>query len=304
MMPRIPTPDELRSEFRNGDDRKVNVGPGEVVVPKKVLKDNPALGPAIAQAIAASGGDPRAYKVGSPQGNYNPVSGDQEFFFKAIKNLFKKNPAAAPLATIASSFIPGAPVWLTPAVAGTTTYAATDSVGAGLGAAAGSYLGAQYGAGEKTIGQALDTAATTPGMAGDLAGGVGNFLSEGAVGEAIRSANIGSTIGAMLGTSLGGAVGSMIDPATPDSTSFDPNITPIQSAQLPTGAPQQLALPSSQAPNQVAAAQATPYVPAGVSYLAPTKNRDTGKTEYTNTNAFGSNFRNSRRNSISNVITV
>lgn len=66
---------------RYGDTQMAHVAPGEMVVPGQVLNKNPALKSGIMNAIGQEGINPSQYVVGSPMGNYNPMTGQQEFFF-------------------------------------------------------------------------------------------------------------------------------------------------------------------------------------------------------------------------------
>lgn len=66
---------------RYGDTQMAHVAPGEMVVPGQVLNKNPALKNGIMNAIGQEGINPNQYVVGSPMGNYNPMTGQQEFFF-------------------------------------------------------------------------------------------------------------------------------------------------------------------------------------------------------------------------------
>ena len=66
--------------MRFGDDNISYTQTGEYVVPKRVMEKFPAMAMGIMQATADVGLDPNQYLVGSPEGNYNPQTGAQEFF--------------------------------------------------------------------------------------------------------------------------------------------------------------------------------------------------------------------------------
>ncbi len=65
---------------RFGDNNVAHVQKGEMVVPRSVLDDNPALKVGIQKAIAIGGNDPRRYTVGTPRNSINPMTGQPEFF--------------------------------------------------------------------------------------------------------------------------------------------------------------------------------------------------------------------------------
>ena len=69
---------------RNGDTRMAHLTPGETVVPKEVLRQNPKVARGLGKAFQDAGSDPRRYVVGSGQNSINPVTGKPEFFFDKI----------------------------------------------------------------------------------------------------------------------------------------------------------------------------------------------------------------------------
>lgn len=73
---------------RFGDTVLGHLTPGEMVIPKPVLENNPHLVKAVAKAIADMGANPARYVVGSHQNSYNPHTGQGEYglgsFFKAV----------------------------------------------------------------------------------------------------------------------------------------------------------------------------------------------------------------------------
>jgi hypothetical protein len=64
---------------RFGDTEVAHVSPGEVVVPRPVLENNPNLGAGIATAISNMGGNPDRYVVGSQSNSINPNTGNRIF---------------------------------------------------------------------------------------------------------------------------------------------------------------------------------------------------------------------------------
>ena len=70
----------MQNMGRYGDTRMAHVAPGEMVVPRQVMQNNPQLAQGIASAISSEGIDPRRYMVGTPQNSINPNTGQPEFF--------------------------------------------------------------------------------------------------------------------------------------------------------------------------------------------------------------------------------
>ena len=74
---------------RFGDTEMAHVSPGEVVVPRPVLENNPNLGAGIATAIENMGGNPERYVVGSQSNSINPDTGNPEYFWKELLSIGK-----------------------------------------------------------------------------------------------------------------------------------------------------------------------------------------------------------------------
>ena len=74
---------------RFGDTEVAHVSPGEVVVPRPVLENNPNLGAGIATAISNMGGNPDRYVVGSQSNSINPNTGNSEYFWKELLSIGK-----------------------------------------------------------------------------------------------------------------------------------------------------------------------------------------------------------------------
>ena len=74
----------MQNMGRNGDTRMAHVAPGEMVVPRQVMQNNPQMAQGIASAISSEGADPRRYMVGSQQNSINPNTGQPEFFLPQL----------------------------------------------------------------------------------------------------------------------------------------------------------------------------------------------------------------------------
>jgi len=74
---------------RNGDTMMAHLTPGETVVPKQVLQQNPQVARGLGRAFQDAGSDPRRYVVGSGQNSVNPMTGQKEFFWAEIGNFYK-----------------------------------------------------------------------------------------------------------------------------------------------------------------------------------------------------------------------
>lgn len=73
---------------RGGDATMAHVTPGDVVIPRDVVLDNPEFLTKLKKAMADMGGDYRSHIVGSGYENVNPETGAPEFFFKGLKSFF------------------------------------------------------------------------------------------------------------------------------------------------------------------------------------------------------------------------
>ena len=74
----------MQNMGRYGDTRMAHVAPGEMVVPRQVMQNNPQMAQGIASAISSEGVDPRRYMVGSQQNSINPNTGQPEFFLPQL----------------------------------------------------------------------------------------------------------------------------------------------------------------------------------------------------------------------------
>ena len=77
----------MQNMGRYGDTRMAHVAPGEMVVPRQVMQNNPQIAQGIASAIRSEGVDPRRYMVGTPQNSINPNTGQPEFFLPQLASL-------------------------------------------------------------------------------------------------------------------------------------------------------------------------------------------------------------------------
>lgn len=71
---------ELAREGRGGDTEIGHLTPGEIVVPKAILKRFPALRTALFDAFREAGIEPERYVVGEDENSVNPETGAPEFF--------------------------------------------------------------------------------------------------------------------------------------------------------------------------------------------------------------------------------
>lgn len=82
---------QMASLGRFGDDVIVHAQTGELVIPKKILDDNPEIKETVFQQLMAQGiEDPEQYVVGSGSASINPETGLAEYFFKGIRRAISK----------------------------------------------------------------------------------------------------------------------------------------------------------------------------------------------------------------------
>ena len=144
---------------RNGDTRMAHLTPGETVVPKEVLRQNPKVARGLGKAFQDAGSDPRRYVVGSGQNSINPVTGKPEFFFDKIIPFLGKlasNPTVqGAIGNVALRKLQGKDVSLRDALLG-------GAIGGGLGAMSGRGTGVPF------LDNMLDA---DPGISNKLTGG-------------------------------------------------------------------------------------------------------------------------------------
>lgn len=126
---------------RNGDTRMAHLTPGETVVPREVLRQNPKVARGLGKAFQDAGSDPRRYVVGSGQNSINPVTGKPEFFFDKIIPFLGKlasNPTVqGAIGNVALRKLQGKDVSLRDALLG-------GAIGGGLGAVSGRGTGIPF----------------------------------------------------------------------------------------------------------------------------------------------------------------
>ena len=82
---------EMAAMGREGDDVIAHLQTGELVIPAKLLEDNPDMKETIFAFLEGQGiEDPQRYVVGSDANSINPDTGAAEFFFKFLKKVVKK----------------------------------------------------------------------------------------------------------------------------------------------------------------------------------------------------------------------
>jgi len=144
---------------RNGDTRMAHLTPGETVVPREVLRQNPKVARGLGKAFQDAGSDPRRYVVGSGQNSINPVTGKPEFFFDKIIPFLGKlasNPTVqGAIGNVALRKLQGKDVSLRDALLG-------GAIGGGLGAMSGRGTGVPF------LDNMLDA---DPGISNKLTGG-------------------------------------------------------------------------------------------------------------------------------------
>ena len=160
--------------------------PGDYVIPVEIQGQNRGLMAQAKKAVANAGADAEAYVAGSTHGNYNPATGDQQFFLKKVKKAVKKvgkgvkkgvkkvgrglkkawdNPIVRSAAIGAGMFfgVPAAAGALKIGKAGAAGAAAAKAAGGGLIKSSAGWWSGTFGMG---AGGAAARAAGTPGMFG------------------------------------------------------------------------------------------------------------------------------------------
>jgi len=88
---------------RGGDAMIAHLSPGDVVIPRDIILENPEFLTKFKKAMQDNQADYRTHIAGSGYENHNPDTGAPEFFFNGIKSFFNKvtqNPLTA-LASVA-----------------------------------------------------------------------------------------------------------------------------------------------------------------------------------------------------------
>lgn len=268
---------EMAAAGRAGDTMMAHLTPGELTIPPAV--QTPEVLGAFARAITEAGGDPSQYIAGSPDQSINPETGQPEFgWFDSVKNFFK--PVASVIAPIAGYAI-GGPIGAGVA-SGATNYLYNKDAGQALTAGGIAYLGAAAGEymNDKFGGMDISTAGTAA-IGGEATGEALVSMSN-VTGSGFANAFAGMPLAGVVGAGLGGYAGDKAAQTIKDG------MAPITGraagqADLPGGnGGASVALPAIEAagpPPSTGAAFINPIPrgsPAGVSYLLPVRNRNTG----------------------------
>jgi hypothetical protein len=190
---------------RGGDNFVVHASEREMMVPREVVENNPDLRRQIMESIAAEGGDPQAYIVGSDANSINPMTGQREFFLKklvrGIKKVFKK---IAPIVLpIALAFTP---------------------LGAIYGAALGSGIGTLVQGGSvKDAFRAAAISGLTAGVFKGVTGSEGSFGANVKAGLSDPLGRLGQTASGLGSTVTGGGF-------TGSGNLFTPYAAPVPAA--------------------------------------------------------------------------
>lgn len=302
---------------RGGDTEMAHVTPGEIMIPPQVWEANPKLQESIKKAFLAHGVDPKEFMAGSPLQKINPVTGQPEFgFFSKIFKTIKKvalpvaafvlsggNPLVTAAAAGAGSAIRGGDLGqiLTSAGYGLTGAGIANAGLAGLSAAQSAASSAGTGilsGGTTSGGIAWDAPLLTgaKAAAGNIAASLSPTTGTGFASAALKAApmlaglmsspNPAPAEAAVPGTSV----------QTPSAAIPNPTLTSV-----PTNVPQAAATVPKGAGTPPSGIGLASIAPAGVSFLQPLKNRDTGQTGYTEA-PFSTALSNIRRGSFGGAI--
>jgi hypothetical protein len=107
-----PMTDLLAQSGRGGDSVMAHLTPGDVVIPRDVVMNNPEFLTKLKKAMEMDGGDYRTHIVGSGFESFNPETGAPELFFSGIGRALRKiikNPVST-LTGAATGLFTGGPV--------------------------------------------------------------------------------------------------------------------------------------------------------------------------------------------------
>jgi len=174
----------MQNMGRYGDTRMAHVAPGEMVVPRQVMQNNPQMAQGIASAISSEGVDPRRYMVGTPQNSMNPNTGQPEFFLPQLASFaataLGSNAVKGALSSLAIRKLQGKKAGLREALLG-------GILGEGIGSAMGkgtsiANLFGGAGGGTSMASEAALDKANMADMAERVAKGVGRADGPGSAG--------------------------------------------------------------------------------------------------------------------------
>jgi len=163
---------------RGGDNVIIHSHTDEMLIPKEVGDKYPELIAQAKEAIAAEGGDPEAYIVGSEANSINPVTGQREFFLKKLIKGVKK-------------FVKGV-VNVVKKIAPVVLPMALNVIFPGMGAVASGAIGAGVGSliQGKSVKDSLK-AALMGGAMGGFAKGVSNVFAGNPLGQGVLTGQEG-----------------------------------------------------------------------------------------------------------------
>ena len=200
---------------RNGDTAMAHLTPGETVVPRQVLQQNPQVARGLGRAFKDAGADPRRYVVGSGQNSINPMTGQPEFFWDKVVSFLGKaasNPAVqGAIGNAALRKLQGKDVSLRDALLGA-------AVGGGLGAMSGRGTGIPF------LDNMMSGVDSDSNMMAKMMGGSGSMEAAQTAGnnlarkQAIKAASEGVDraeglmgIGEFFGTNPDSVIGKMLN---------------------------------------------------------------------------------------------
>ena len=173
--------------------------PGDYVIPVEIQGQNRGLMAQAKKAVANAGADAEAYVAGSTHGNYNPATGNQQFFLKKVKKAAKRVVSGAKKAVSkVGKEVKRAtknPLVRAAAIGAGLFFGVPAAAGALKLGASGAGLGAAGAAGKAAAGGGL-------GLKG-AAGWWGGTFGVGAGGAAAKAAGAPGMFGAKTATSMG-----------------------------------------------------------------------------------------------------
>lgn len=300
--------------------------PGDLVIPVEMTKIDPELYEGIRMAMAMNGVNPNTFTAGHPEGQFNPLTGDQQFFLKKIAKAVKKtvkkissNPIGRTLLNVGAAVVSGGNPYVIGATNAVTAKAAgasdTSALLSGLGAGVGAGLMKGTATGAQSVGTKLSTPSTGFGssLINPIKSGLNTGLNQiggmggigGTIANAISSTPVGAITGAQLGGSLGSMAGYYIDP--PKMPTVDLNTLTNVQPTLPTLPAQQVGnlvssgLGQNQALNYVTTPNYQAFTPGtmAANYLSPAVNRYSNTLMYQPTMFRDRLNENSRRSGLS-----